>query len=518
MTSGRSDSEPSPCDANSAAEALDGKVQVRLLSGLAGIHRHEASLDEAGQLLADILHQHLCTPVVARWKLGQHQRYTWFCGDEQICRQMAGVDPPAPTESGDSTVHCLDDELGQMILDLNLGDPAAAQVIIATRTSSRTLDPADPFWNDLAIAAEGALQSARRLDQHREERVRLTAVVEQMPMGMGIFDLDGKIVQLNLRGRAMVERFSWTELSPESHSFELFDAQGSPLPHERWPLVRALHQGELVEEEEFILQFEDRRRHVSLSVLPILDDDEQVMSYLVMARDITHSSQAARRKDEFLSVASHELRSPLTPLAGLLRMSRKKAEASQLVEPQLLIRAETQVERLQRLIEGLLDVTRLESGQFPLERRPVNMNRLMLRILDPWLNGPDKERIELTLPDQPVMALVDPDRLDQVVTNIIDNAATHGREDGRIAVRLSADDDHLEITVRDEGDGMSQEVIDRVFERYFAATTENKSDKRGAGLGLYITRQLVEDHGGTIAIDSAPGQPTMVSIELPRHR
>ena len=493
---------------------VDHETQVQVISELAEIHRHDKCLEKAGMRLAQCIHKHLDTAVVVLWYRDGLQNDSWTAGDEKLCHEMAAAQLPEPSATSNKiTAFRTATDLRALNLSLATGQDSSAALLIATGVGRLEANVSSPFWTCLAATAGTTLHSAHLLELNRQERLRLRAVIEHMPTAVAIFDPQGTVLDLNLRARAMVGRRSWNRLRPDEQPFEILDIDGQKLPHEQWPFIRAIRGGDLCEEEEFILDFGDRQRTVSLTVLPITNDRGAISSYVATGRDVTERSEEERRKDEFLSVASHELRSPLTPLAGLLQLSRKQAESARPVDPEILYRAESQIERLERLIDSLLDMSRIETGKLPIRRQPIDMRRLVHRILMPWLEGPTAGRIEAELPEQAVEAHLDPDRIDQVLTNVIDNAAKHGRADGTIEVRLDADEQNAIITVSDEGDGMPQEVIDRVFERYFFVPGASSS----TGLGLYISRQIVDDHDGTIAIDSAPGQPTTVTITLPRH-
>lgn len=488
---------------------IEGEVRVRLISQIADIHRRRGDLEASGRLLVATIHRHLEVSVAAVWCQGDEQFLRWSAGDEETCRAMANsLVKPFPNGSN-SSAFLWGDELKTIRMPLTLKSDCSIQLLVA---ATDWLRASAPFWNCLATAAEASMQSARLLELHNQERLRLRAVLEHMPMAVLIFDHQGEVLELNLRARAMSGRRSWERIDTMDHPFEVCDHSGTPLPRTQWPMLRALRTGQGCEEEEFILDFGDKQRNISLTVVPITDDDDQITSFLATGRDVTQRSEEERRKDEFLSVASHELRSPLTPLSGFLHLSRKQAESDQLVDPDVLRRAETQVERLQRLIDGLLDMSRLETGKLPIRRQKVEMSSLLQRIMGPWLSGPHGDRISLELPNVSLTAEIDPDRIDQVITNVVDNAIKHGRPQGQVRVRLAEQGPHLAVIVEDDGYGMPQHIIDRVFDRYFCSHREESS---GMGIGLYVSRQIVDDHGGTITIDSGPDQPTTVTVLLP---
>ncbi len=491
------------------------EMRIRLISSLADIPRTNEDFNTSGQRIIDAIYEHLKTPVAAIWEDETSRRRRWEAGDEAICREMTEKLDKLPAESKNAAAFCVDGARSTVQIVLEPREKSSVQLLIAGDAGERILHQPAPFWSCLATTAEASLRSAYLLEQNRQRRRRLRAVLEHMPMAVMIFDARGMVLELNLRGRAMSGRRDWVRVGADDHPFEVRDTDGRLLPREQWPFLRAVNTGEGCEEDEYVLDFGDIQRTVSVSIIPITDENDRITSYLATARDVTQRSEEERRKDEFLSVASHELRGPLTPLAGFIHLSRKQAEAGEPVDPSILNRASAQVERLQRLIDSLLDMSRLETGKLPIRRAEVDIKALVERIVAPWLNGPHSERFVLCLPEREFSGYVDPDRIDQVLTNVIDNSIRHGRPGGQVKVVLNHTDQDIQLAVCDEGDGMPQAVIDCVFDRYFF---DQKSDSAGTGIGLYISRQIVEDHGGEITIDSGPGEPTTVTIRLPRQK
>ena len=499
------------------SDSIAEQMHNRLFRELTVARRQRLDLNDTGYLLVETIHDLLNTPTVIQWRAGDEETRTWCSGDQEFCHQMASstsdLIDELPATPG---MVRRDDDRGTVAMRLKTGEHSSALLLMATGSQGRILDGSSQFWKHLATTCEAALQRARLLETSRRRRQRLRAVIEQMPMAVLLFDTHGNILDLNLRARAMVDRRNWEHIIDNDPPYEVYDTDGNLLPREHWPLIRAVRTGDVCEDEDFVLDFGTRRRTVSLTIVPITEDTGHVRSYLATGRDVTQRSEKERRRDEFLSIASHELRNPLTPLTGLLHMAYKQAEADEPVETELLERARSQVQRLKRLIEGLLDVSRLQTGKLPIRRQPTCIGRLVQKVMAPWLNGEHGERIELQIPNDTIEAHVDPDRIDQVVTNVVDNAIKHGRDDGTVTVILDKHDgdgdEQVVLTIEDEGDGIPHEIIDRVFDRYVFTTEPSSS---GAGLGLYIARQIVEDHDGHISIDSGPGRPTCIEIMLP---
>ena len=228
--------------------------------------------------------------------------------------------------------------------------------------------------------------------------------------------------------------------------------------------------------------------------------------------------QSIRMRDEFLSVASHELRTPLTPL-NLLLQGLQRAAASQPDTPftRLVNRnAETgrrQIQRLVRLVEDLLDVSRIAEGRIQPRLEEVDLvdiAREAVSRLEPEAATAGCA-LELHAP-RPVVGQWDQLRMEQVVVNLVDNALKYGP--GKpVRVRVETREDWAVISVRDEGIGIPPEHQARVFERFERAVSERHYG--GLGLGLYISQQIVRAHGGRIRVESTPGTETTFTVELP---
>lgn len=371
------------------------------------------------------------------------------------------------------------------------------------------------FYGALAAQITATLHS-RALARELEERsFQLSHVLENISDALMIFDLEGHVVLYNTRAAGMVGNQQWHTLGPEFHRFRLLDRHGRPIEREEWPLLKAVATGEGSTNKEYLLDFGEFKRYVVMNVIPIADEHGETRSFVATARDITDQREEEQRKDDFLSVASHELRGPLTPLTGLLQLIRKQVENQSLPDLALMRRAENQTRRLRRLIDDLLDISRIETGRLHIGPKSTDLVVLMQRIMEPWTSGTNGHLFRLKLHAPSIITEVDPDRLEQVVTNLIDNAVKHGKPGGHVTVELTREDDLAVITVTDEGDGIAPETLARIFERLYHNQQPSSASRTSMGLGLYISREIVQAHGGKICIESSPGAPTLVRVELP---
>jgi len=224
-------------------------------------------------------------------------------------------------------------------------------------------------------------------------------------------------------------------------------------------------------------------------------------------RDARSEAEAANRaKDEFLAVLSHELRTPLTSILGWARLLRG-AHLDERREAQGLESIERNARLQAQLIEDLLDVSRIVTGKLELDRRPLDLAAVVAAALDEA--RPSIRAKELTLraelADAPAPILGDPARLQQVVWNLVVNATKFTPSGGTITVTLAAEDAELRLTVADTGAGIPADALPHIFDRFRQADTGSRRQHGGLGLGLAITRQLVELHGGTVTAENIDG-------------
>ncbi len=228
---------------------------------------------------------------------------------------------------------------------------------------------------------------------------------------------------------------------------------------------------------------------------------------------------ASRAKDEFLAIVSHELRAPLTPMLLWTRMLQGNMldEAARMRAIEVI---ESNARAQAQLVEDLLDVSRIVTGKLRLEVAPVALARVIEEALESTRPASEARGVEVVLALDPDVGMVhgDAGRLQQVVWNLLSNAVKFTPRGGRVDVRLAADGDELELTVRDTGSGISQAFLPHVFERFRQADGQPTRAHGGLGLGLAIVRHLVEAHGGRVRAESAgDGQGATFVVCLPRY-
>lgn len=257
---------------------------------------------------------------------------------------------------------------------------------------------------------------------------------------------------------------------------------------------------------------------VELSVTKRVDDKGRTRGYLFVASDVTKAREVSRLKDEFVGLISHELRTPLSSILGYLELMRDDDRNPLSAEHlQYLSIAERNANRLLRLVGDLLFTAQVESGKFPLDNRDIALDSIVSASMETGRPMADAAGVGL-IEELPVDAPIvhgDPVRLGQAVDNLISNAIKFTPRGGTVTVALGTENDQAVITVSDTGLGIAAAELDKLFSRFFRASTATRNAVPGVGLGLTITKAIVTAHQGEMAVDSEEGVGTRFSMSLP---
>ena len=304
-------------------------------------------------------------------------------------------------------------------------------------------------------------------------------------------------------------------------------------------ILERLRRGERIDHFETVRVAKSGRRiDVSLTISPIRDAQGWIVGASKIARDISDKKvfaeaqqrtigeleraeaallEADRRKDEFLAVLAHELRNPLAPIRYAVAMARKEGrDETERGQAQAII--ERQVKHMSRLLDDLLDVSRITRGKLRLRRSAVDLASVVAAAQEPArpLMEDRRHTLVVKLPQEPVRLMSDPVRLAQVLANLLINAAKYTDGGGRIELEASRAGGELVVAVRDNGIGISAEMMPRVFTLFAQASPALERSDGGLGIGLALVRGLVELHGGTVSAHSAGiGKGSEFVVRLP---
>jgi len=249
---------------------------------------------------------------------------------------------------------------------------------------------------------------------------------------------------------------------------------------------------------------------------PVYTDDGALLGRIEVYSDVTEVRALQQNKDGFLSLVSHELKTPVTSIRGYAQLLHRRAVRD--VAPESTLNAYTVIERqttrMHDLIDSLLDLTRLETDRMSLALAEVDLGRLVTRVGEMMEMAQEDRQLLFDLSSEPVIIVADENRIEQVVMNLLSNALRFSPEGGVVTIAVRRERD-ARIIVRDEGKGIAPDARERIFERFFRA--EHVPDASGMGVGLYITKGIVERHGGTISVESELGSGSTFTVSLPTH-
>ena len=373
---------------------------------------------------------------------------------------------------------------------------------------------------------EGALRSSERVATIRADE--LTAILEAMSDGVVVYNVMGEIVRANGAALAMLGLDRYPEILNTSveervQLYEMRDRKGDIMSRERWPLTRILN-GEILSgsmvEDVVLRTLDGETRELSVSGAPIRAGGDSVTEAVLVLRDVTARGEMEREREQMLRIVSHELRAPLTivRLATQLLQSRlakghvpTRDQLNDLIEH--LSRGFGQMERF---VNDLVDTARLETGQLALVPVRCELRQICEEVAADQSAIAERE-IALELPDQPVEVMADPVRLAQVLANLLSNALKYSPSDRNVTLRLRTDATHAWLDIHDEGPGIPPDALPHVFERFYRApgVAVQHGSSVGLGLGLYISRELIELQGGEINVESTLERGSTFTCTMP---
>jgi signal transduction histidine kinase len=369
----------------------------------------------------------------------------------------------------------------------------------------------------LASMSAQALERARQQKEERAQHERITALLEHLPLVVCVASRTGEILHSNAAGRAFAERLEappGTDWRTMMARMPVYDRDGRFIPIEERGMVRAL-AGQTTERELTVVRESGSKMQVWSVAAPLRAPDGSIDAVLISFQDITPIRELADAKERFLSIAAHELRSPITSLratTSLLQID-PSAHSDPARRDLLLERVQRQVDRLASLSEKLLDLTRLNSTELPLEYADGNFATLCRDAVD-LARMTDRDHRYTFEADHDLEGSFDAARLEQVLTNLLSNARRYSDSGTEITVRAQKDSAHVVIEVSDQGAGIAPEHRDRLFTAFYRGGATGR-EKGGLGLGLYIAHQIVRRHGGNLGLRSAVGKGSTFVVELP---
>ncbi len=373
------------------------------------------------------------------------------------------------------------------------------------------------LWHGLVTDITERKAEQLELDRQQEMNRRL---LEALSEGVVACDSDGKLTIFNNTAR------SWHGLDAHSIApecwpdfYNLCEADGiTPLAPDRVPLMRAL-RGERIRDAEMSIVRNGQPRHILANGDPMFSSDGNQCGAVVVFHDITERKRIEQLQREFVSTVSHELRTPLTSITASLGLICGKVMGDIPAHLQeLLDISHLNSIRLSALIDDLLDIDKLNAGKMRFELAPHSLPLMLDQAMRSNQGYAESHDASIVLTDcAPVEVEVDAMRLQQVLSNLLSNAAKFSPVGGTVELRAERRDTRVRISVRDQGKGIARNFHPRVFQKFAQADASDTRQQGGTGLGLAISKELVERMGGQIGFDSKPDEGACFWFDLPCH-
>ena len=370
------------------------------------------------------------------------------------------------------------------------------------------------LFNDITERKRTEAERERLLREVQSRAAELDTTLDSVADGLVIYDPRGRLVRIN----AAAERI--LRYTPEERgltipnripALRIEKPDGTPFTVEETPAMRAL-RGETVSGEIMVYHRPHGTVWTSVSAAPIRTADGAVLGVVTVFTDITPMHELQEQQRTLMHMVSHDLRTPLTIILGHTELVQELvADDTPLAGHVDVIRRSAQ--RLNTMIEDLADLARFEGGQFQVNPAPVALPCYLPDLLRRLSGALETGRVRLEAPAELPPVLADTDRLDRVLTNLLSNALKYSDPGTPVEVRAHRTPDGVAIAITDHGRGIAPEDLPHLFERFYRVKRDRKAE--GIGLGLYITRLLVEAQGGHIRAESEPGKGSTFTFTLP---
>jgi two-component system, OmpR family, sensor histidine kinase VicK len=341
-----------------------------------------------------------------------------------------------------------------------------------------------------------------------EKLMRLAAIVETSQDAIFSKDLNGIVT-------------SWNPGAEKLYGYKAKEIIGKPITlifppghvQEFEQIMSKLKDGEQIEHYATtrVNKF-GRRISVSISVSPLKDFSNQIIGASVIARDISEQIELEKRKDDFISIASHELKTPLTTLKGYTQILLNQTLSPS--QELFLKKMDLQLDKLTQLVSDLLDASRIKNGKTRLHKEQFDLNALIVEIVSEMQHHTTNHTIKFETKGK-MMVNADKYRIGQILTNLLSNAIKYSPQANQIVVASTSTKTAVQFSVQDFGIGVFPKDKKKIFDQFFQARTKIRGSFSGLGLGLYICSEIVRRHKGKIWVESVKGQGSTFFVQLP---
>ncbi|AQU78979.1 MULTISPECIES: two-component system histidine kinase PnpS [Planococcus] len=339
------------------------------------------------------------------------------------------------------------------------------------------------------------------------EQERLKTLIENMGSALIMIDRQGAVSLVN---KPFLDEFN---LKPEAILGKFYKEIQVPNVVENFIENVFMTETHSRAQIEFVLR--SKQRNLNVYGAPVIGEHERWLGIVIVFQDITELKRLEQIRKDFVANVSHELRTPVTSIKGFSETLLDGAYKDTDTLLSFLDIVHTESNRLEMLINDLLDLSNVEQSGFEVNAQPTDMKAVIKRAIEMIQPKINEKSIQLQLEVQPVIVLGDPNRLIQVMMNLLINAVTYSSNYTEITIRLFTKEDQAVIQVADQGIGIESSEISRLFERFYRVDRARSRNSGGTGLGLSIVKHLIEAHHGQVEVDSTVGVGTTFTICLP---
>lgn len=377
------------------------------------------------------------------------------------------------------------------------------------------------FMTTLANQCAQAFERVIALEKLQESKKQLEVILKNTADGIIAQNAIGEIIYINTIGASLfgysdarkLQNLSFKEIVK---NFIITDEFGKIVDPIHVPDISLLKSRK---EYHVLLNFMHKKTEKSYWLLlkstALYNKSEHLHIVITTIQDMTQMKELDQQKDSFISMASHELKTPLTSMKlmsdVLFKKLKKQRDDSSIL---YLGKVQDQIMKLQKLIIDLLDVSRIQKGKLKFEKEYFCLNELLEAIVEEFQLYDSKNQITLKM-NEPLYINGDKIRLYQVISNLITNAMKYSPEEKKIVVSLMRKDEHVVVSVKDNGIGIAREYHKKIFDRFYQVVEQKESTYAGLGMGLYISVEVIKHHGGNLWVDSQKGKGSTFSFTLP---
>ncbi|MGQ9626689.1 MAG: GAF domain-containing protein [Anaerolineae bacterium] len=411
---------------------------------------------------------------------------------------------------------------------LLLQDRVIGALALCRREISPFSEEETELLSSFAHQASIAIEEAQLFAAMSREKKEIEAIFQKSADGIMIIDRQRKVADINPALERMLGHSRQEVIGkPCWNILGEHDINGTCFCDEHCPLKSASQETDSLYAEHVLIDCSERKIDVGVSYGLIRDDNGEISKAIAIVRDISKQKELDRLRSDFVSTVSHELRTPLALIKGYIStLRRRDIVLDEAQRERFLLSINQAADRLTRLISDLLSLSRIEAEKLELHLQPVHVGQIVQEVVERFRHHqvPGTSEVPETFPSLDVeldgkvrAVLADPDRVEEVLLNLLDNAIKFSPNGGKITVRV--ENAHkvpgVMVSVSDQGVGIPPAHQERIFERFYRAEIRGSKKAPGVGLGLYICKRFVEAHGGQIWVESEPGRGSTFYFILP---